>query len=144
MRVYSKLKDARGWGIWDILGGGLLSGFVKHQRLSEAQEEIERLQLCLRRFHTELLDVDINGGNIQADPGDFLRFADLFLDGLLFDWMVQNQIEKAARQVEELRIQLRSQLGRLKDEKERTEETLEEHEEKPRRQNSELSAGDNQ
>ncbi len=54
------IVEARNHGTWDMLGGGLLADLAKHSALDEAQELIEQLQIRLRRFNTELSDIDIN------------------------------------------------------------------------------------
>ena len=38
----SKLDSARAWGIYDILGGGLLSSAIKHGQISNANEWMEQ------------------------------------------------------------------------------------------------------
>ena len=38
----SKLDSARAWGIYDILGGGLLSSAIKHGQISNANEWMDR------------------------------------------------------------------------------------------------------
>ena len=41
-------------------------------------------------------------GKISKEvTGNFLSFADYFLDGFVVDWMVQDRINNAKRQVEE-------------------------------------------
>jgi len=39
--------------------------------------------------------------NLNIDTGDFLSFADYFFDGFVVDWVVQDRINNAKRQVEE-------------------------------------------
>ena len=40
----SCLDSARNWGIWDMLGGGLLSGLMKRAKISDAEEQINRAE----------------------------------------------------------------------------------------------------
>ena len=40
-------------------------------------------------------------GSLYIDTGDFLSFADYFFDGFVVDWVVQDRINNAKRQVEE-------------------------------------------
>lgn len=35
-RAESALRSARGWGIWDLLGGGLIVTYAKHSRMDDA------------------------------------------------------------------------------------------------------------
>ena len=39
--------------------------------------------------------------NLNTDTGDFLSFAYYFFDGFVVDWVVQDLINNAKRQVEE-------------------------------------------
>lgn len=54
----------------------------------------------LRSFSRELNDVNM-ACNLNINTGDFLSFADYFFDGFVVDWVVQNRINNAKRQVEE-------------------------------------------
>ena len=83
-RIRSSLDSAEGWGTWDLLGGGLLTDLAKHDHLDEAQRRVETLQVQLRRFRTELADVEIQA-DMQVGIDGFLRFADFFFDGLFAD-----------------------------------------------------------
>lgn len=39
--VQDCLRSARNWGIFDMLGGGFLTGMVKHSRIREASSQME-------------------------------------------------------------------------------------------------------
>lgn len=41
-QVIASLKSASNWGVWDLLGGGLLAGLVKHSRLDDARSAAQR------------------------------------------------------------------------------------------------------
>lgn len=110
--ILSSLDSAEGWGTWDLLGGGLLSDMAKHSHLDEAQTQVERLQLQLRRFKTELTDVTIHA-DMQVSIDGFLGFADYFFDGLFADWAVMNKINQSQTQVEDTKKQIESVLNRL-------------------------------
>ena len=104
-RAQKSLDSARNWGIFDLFGGGMISGLMKHSRLSDAQQCIEQARYDLQAFRDELMDVNLP--NIPMD--DFLTFADFFFDGFLADFMVQRrinqtrgQVENACRQVEDI------------------------------------------
>ena len=108
------LGSARGWGLLDIFGGGTISGLVKHMKVTDARNSLDKAKADLEQFRTELADVqDIQGLDVQI--GDFLTFADFFFDGFLADIMVQSKIKKgqedidnAIRRVEDLLIRLRT------------------------------------
>ena len=90
-----QLRRAGNWGVADLLGGGMLTTFFKHQRLGEAERSLEIAQSDLRRFQNELRDV----GQECLDISDFLAFADYFFDGIVADLMVQSKIRQAQERV---------------------------------------------
>lgn len=103
--IESSLDSAEGWGTWDLLGGGLISGLAKHSHLDEAQVQINDLQDSLRRYHTELADVTVQA-DVQAQVDGFLRFADYFFDGLFADWAVLDSIHSSQQQIGSTRCQV--------------------------------------
>lgn len=96
----SDLNSAKGWGIYDLLGGGMLSTLIKHSRMNRAEENISQAKLELSKFARELDDVqDITG--VDFGIGDLATFADFFFDGMLADFYVQTKINNARAQVDE-------------------------------------------
>lgn len=122
-QVLRKLDDAEGWGTWDVLGGGLVSDLAKHSALQEAQEQIELLQVQLRRFKTELADVSIRA-DIQVSIDGFLHFADFFFDGLFADLTVMEKIQDSISQVNKVKSQIQEVIWRLKQMQEAVDEEL--------------------
>lgn len=110
--ILESLSSAEGWGTWDLLGGGLIADMAKHGHLDEAQGQVERLQDALRRFKTELADVEIVA-DMQVNIEGFLRFADYFFDGLFADWSVMNRISEAQGQVGRVKSQIGTVLSKL-------------------------------
>ena len=111
--VLSELEDADGWNTWDMLGGGgIITHMAKHSHLDEAQEKVEQLQGELRRFKTELADIDIHA-DMQVSIDGFLRFADYFFDGLFADWAVGDKISESLSSVQKVKGQISSALSKL-------------------------------
>ncbi len=110
--ILSSLDSAEGWGTWDLLGGGLLTGMAKHGHLDDAQRQVEQLQIQLRRFKTELIDVDISA-DMQVNIDGFLFFADYFFDGLFADWAVLDRINESQTQVMDTKTRIENVLNRL-------------------------------
>lgn len=110
--VLMDLTKAENYGTWDMLGGGMLAGMGKHNNLDSAQRKVEQLQIRLRRFQTELSDVQIHT-DMQVNVEGFVRFADYFFDGLFVDWSVQNQIGGSKKQVGAVVQQVKTILSRL-------------------------------
>ncbi len=97
-RAEDYLNSAGNWGLLDIFGGNLLSGLVKHSKMSNAEGEIENAKYALQKFSRELRDVS---GYSSIHIDDFLTLADFFLDGLIADVWVQSKINEAKRQCRE-------------------------------------------
>ncbi len=110
--VLSSLGSADGYATWDMVGGGLIADMAKHSHLDNAQNAVERLQVQLRRFKSELADVSIRA-DMQVSIDGFLRFADYFFDALFTDWAVKDRISQSGSQVRQTRSQIKSVLGRL-------------------------------
>lgn len=94
------LNSAKNWGLWDIFGGGFLSTVVKNTKMDQAKQNMEQARYDLRNFSRELNDVNMSC-HLDIETGDFLSFADLFFDGIVVDWMVQDRIKQASQQVAE-------------------------------------------
>ena len=108
-----KLKSAKGWGIFDILGGGLLSDLMKHGRMNDASSHMEAARRDLEKFKRELADVSTSY-HLRMDVDGFLTFADFFFDGLIADYLVQTKISQARGQVDEAIAKVSQILAELK------------------------------
>lgn len=114
-RILSELESADNWNTWDILGGGgIITHMAKHGHLDEAQNMVSQLQSQLRRFKTELADIQISAA-MQVNVDGFLRFADYFFDGLFADWAVGNRISQSHSSVSSTRSQISRTLDKLKE-----------------------------
>ena len=69
--------------------------------------------MALRRFKTELADVEIDA-DVQVTVDGFLKFADFFFDNLFTDWAVLDRIGQSQQQVQDTRRQIERVLARLK------------------------------
>ena len=95
-----ELDSARGWGMFDMFGGRGIATFVKHSKMNNAQNYMERAKYDLQRFSQELRDVS-GYVNFDFNTGDFLSFADYFFDNFFVDFMVQNRINETRKQVQD-------------------------------------------
>ena len=107
-RAADSLASAEDWGIWDMMGGGLITTVIKHDHIDEARDWVADAQAQLSRFRTELADVEIDG-TPTVSIGEFATFADYFFDGLIADWFVQDKIHDSQESV----IQARTQVNRI-------------------------------
>lgn len=99
------LAMASGLGIWDMLGGGFFSSLIKHSKIDQAQREIENARAALRRFRSELADLN-QAADFDLDVSGFLRFADYCFDDIFSDLMVQSKIRRGRRQVQQAIAQI--------------------------------------
>ena len=111
--VLSELKSAQDWNTWDIWGGGgIITHMAKHGHLDDAQANIMTLQGMLRKFKTELADINIQA-NMQVNVDGFLRFADYFFDGLFADWAVGDRISESQSSVMSVRYKIEQAMNKL-------------------------------
>ncbi len=111
-QLLEKIQEAKNWGIYDLLAGGVTSSTVKHITLDEAQELTETLQVKLNRFSTELSDTAIDA-NIKVNIEGFLRFADCFLDSFFADYEVLEDIKESEKKVKNTAKEIENILNHL-------------------------------
>ncbi|MFD2630101.1 hypothetical protein [Oceanobacillus kapialis] len=124
----ASLDSAANWGMFDMFGGGAISGLIKHSNMDEATAAIHKAQTSMRRFQKELLDVQ-EEVNIQVDISGMLKFADFFLDGFFVDFMVQDRINEARDQVQDKKYDVEKIIRGLKEEVVVSEENIKQIEE---------------
>ena len=123
-RILSELESADGWNTWDMFGGGgIITHMAKHSHLDKAQDLVNELQSKLRRFKTELADIQITA-NMQVNIDGFLRFADYFFDGLFADWAVGDKISQSMSSVSSTKSQINRTLSRLNDMEKATDRSI--------------------
>lgn len=94
------LIDAQLMGQRDMWGSrsryGLNSGRFKHESIDKARDMAYQSQHALIRFGNELKDV-FKGHKLEVDMKieDFGRFADIFFDNIITDYLVQQKISKS-------------------------------------------------
>lgn len=97
-RVKDSLEDAKGWGTWDMLGGGFFVNMAKHSAIDQANNYAHDFQRKLKSFMKELEDVD-QFIDVNVNLTGFQVFADYFFDGFFVDWFVQSKINDSLDRV---------------------------------------------
>ena len=105
-RALAALEDARdsldsagSWGWFDVFAGGVLTSVIKHARLGEAREALERAAAELQAFSREVADVrELAKGVIGVTTVDSV--IDIALDNALVDLIVQSKISDAKDRVD--------------------------------------------
>lgn len=95
-----QLGSAESWGIFDMLGGGILATAAKHSRIDDAMEEVEAAQDAIALFSKKLASLSASAANDQG-IGDFLKFTDYVGGGILADYLVQRKIYQLQTIVEQ-------------------------------------------
>lgn len=104
-----QISGAKGFGIWDILGGGSFVSFFKHMKIDRARQALDRARYDLREFCRELRDVEMD---LDIDIGDFLTLFDL-MDNFFADIIVQSRLSDAGRRIDEAVNKVEQCLNRL-------------------------------
>ncbi|WP_028042664.1 hypothetical protein [Candidatus Stoquefichus massiliensis] len=110
--VLSELSSAKGWGVYDMLGGGMISTAIKHHHMDNAQKDYETVKIRLAQFEKELKDVqDLSIEYNHVGPT--LMTFDYIFDSLFVDWLVQSKISKNKRNIQELNDQVDQVMNEL-------------------------------
>lgn len=111
-RSLESLKGAGRYGMWEIFGGGFLSGARKSPQTVEAKNAVKKARDAMAEFK-ELLDERWVSGQQWIDMCEFIRFADHFLEQPIADWRARSRIDDAKIQVSIARNRLESLLRAL-------------------------------
>jgi hypothetical protein len=96
--VTASLEGAKGWGTLDLFGGGILSTALKHNHVDGAKNYMHDAQHLAKKLQKELEDVGLDFSH-SIDLSILAKFADYFFDGLITDWIIQNEINDSLEQV---------------------------------------------
>ncbi len=100
-KALSYINDAKNWGFFDMLGGGMISSVLKRSKMQDAKKYMEQAKFELELFSEELEDVG-SEFDIDLDVDNFLGIADIVFDNIFVDFMVQQKIDKAKQSIEDL------------------------------------------
>ncbi|MBO7678009.1 MAG: hypothetical protein J6S49_10920 [Erysipelotrichaceae bacterium] len=99
-QAYASMNSARNWGIFDMIGGGLVSTMIKREKMRDSRHFMDRANRSLQKLKDELDDVD-DLCDLDLDMDDFLSFADFFFDGFFADWLMQGRINDARDKIDD-------------------------------------------
>ena len=108
----NQLNSARNWGIYDMLGGGVISSMIKHSKIDQANEWMDQANRDLRCFAKELRDVDSE--DLQIDTGSLVTMLDIFCDNFFSDLLVQQKINDGRARIDALSDRIEDVLYTLK------------------------------
>ncbi len=93
-KALEMLDNAKGWGIFDIVGGGFIASIVKRKKIKEANQYVEQAKRDLAIFNRELQDVDAFD-ELKIDLNGLVGVGDLLFDNIFFDLAMQTKINSA-------------------------------------------------
>ena len=111
--IIAQLDQAEQCGRIDLYGGGLKAEIDKYAYLHAAQRRMEDLQVQIKHFKEELIDVKLSE-DLEIGISGFMKFADLFFDGILVDRSVLKRIGSAANRIMEFRRKMEVVMDGLK------------------------------
>lgn len=112
-RAEEKLDKASDWGLIDLVTANFITSSIKHRRIREANEEIERARYYLKGFHRELEQI-VFPKDISVKVGQLTRLADICFASRTMDLVVQDRINDTCEEVEKTRKQVRRVVLELK------------------------------
>ncbi len=104
-QAQDKLRSARNWGVWDLLGGGLVSTLVKHGKADDANACIRKAGRLMENVRRMMPDIYV--GEAPVDEGGFGRVADLLFDGFFTDMYMQGRINEQREAVDQMLSRVR-------------------------------------
>ena len=107
--IVNELQEAHDLADWDTFMDSFFIDIQKQEHIHNAKDLVQDLREELRRFKTELADVNIEG-DIQIEIDEFSEFADWFFDNIFTDWDIKAKIENSQAEAEDTRSKITRQL----------------------------------
>ena len=111
----SSLDSASSWGLFDLLGGGMFSSFVKRERIRDANSEIKEISHSLKLLNKELEDVNMHLPTEISDAMSDNVF-DIWFDNIFTDIRVQGEIKEQMTELKNFRASVIELIEKLSSE----------------------------
>ena len=99
-QAYEQAQSARNWGIYDMLGGGVVSSIVKHNRIDSAQTYLNQAQPILQRLGALMQQQGLTNGLADNAADGFTKVIDIGFDNIFTDLFVQGKISDMKSSIE--------------------------------------------
>ena len=106
------LSSARNWSFLDVLGGGMFVDLIKHMKLGNATQIMDRVNYLMEELQRTLGSINIPE-DYRMNVGGFLTFADFFFDNAFMDAFMTSKILSSISQVRDLKQKLYTLRDRL-------------------------------
>ena len=97
-----QLSSARNWGFLDVLGGGVIVDLIKHSKLNNAKNSMDRVNYLLQELKQALGGISM-AGDYSMNVGGFETFADFFFDSGIVDVYMTAKIMGSLNEVRNLK-----------------------------------------
>ena len=105
--IVESLNKAKDAATYDMMSrSGIVWHHMKYEALDHAQENIEKLQIQLKRMKRELVDVEINE-DIKISIDSFTRGLDFWFDNIFTDYSVREKIGQSLDQAKNVQNQIK-------------------------------------
>lgn len=102
--ILKEYKSSKNWGIFDMLGGGLIASLVKHNKINKAKNMSTSLDEDLAKLKNEIKYLD----DFKTEEFSNLdMFLDVGFDNIFSDIYVQNKIKSSISKLEELKYTIK-------------------------------------
>lgn len=107
-----ELGEAKDYGVWDMMGGGLLATMAKRERMDKAQQSINNMKYAIKQFSSELEDID-ERMDVEIDIASYMSVTDYLFDNFFVDMMVQDKINDSMNQVKRVTSKVEGMIIKL-------------------------------
>lgn len=99
------LDEAKQWGYFDLIGGMLVTSYVKQKRITQSERIVLRLHQDLKLLQFEISDLDLLVRDYEFISKS-QKVRDILLDNPFTDWSTQSKINTNIDRLEILRSRL--------------------------------------
>ena len=96
------LTSARNLGFLDIMGGGFFVDLIKHSKLNNAKDSMERVNYLMNELSLTLRNISFPD-DLRMNIGAFETFADFFFDDGIMDFYMTAKIMSSLKEVRNLK-----------------------------------------
>lgn len=103
------LRSAGHWGLFDLLGGGILAGHFKHKRADQVRSSMRRARRALERVNEASRELGLSiasTSGLDRSEHSRTRTIDVWLDDPFTDFTFHRKVKSMRRAIEQSRKQL--------------------------------------
>ncbi|MCR5612680.1 hypothetical protein [Treponema sp.] len=102
----NNLKSARTWGIFDMFGGGFITDLIKHSKIDNAKNAMDRVNFLMEKLRSQI--TQLRQGDYTMNVNTWLTVADFLFDGMFVDIYMFSKIMQSLDEVRKLKYRIES------------------------------------